>query len=122
MGIYETLKDIVSAASKLDNVEVMRRVMELQTQCQDLESENRALKERLSTHSQLIVQKNAYWRGNDGPFCTKCWDVESRLVRLHVRKNFHPKCPSCGNIAVDPEYVTPQPVRRRSRSPYLDRG
>lgn len=105
MGAYEMIKDVMSIAQKADNVELMRSLVALQSQVLDLTEENRALKSRLTTQEQLVFRRNAYWKQDpeDGPFCSKCWDVTATLVRLHRQTGYSPKCPACGTFAPDPD-------------------
>lgn len=122
MGILDTLKETVSLMQKIDNVDLYRRMLELQTQVMALFEENRSLKEQLATRAQLTFKKNAYWMNDDGPFCSRCWDTEGKLVRLHLRQECIPHCPSCKHLAVDPDTPPPKPIRRVARSNWFSRG
>jgi hypothetical protein len=112
MGILDTVKDVAILIQKADNIELVKQVMALQIQAQDLVEENRLLKAKLATREALTFRKNAYWLSDDGPFCSKCWDADAKLVRLHVRVKHVPTCPNCGRGAVDPD----TPLRPRGRS------
>jgi hypothetical protein len=126
VGLIENAKDLVALVQKLDNIELIKTVLALQQDAVVLIEENhalkhevRGLKETLAIREQLVFQHNAYFRGADGPFCSRCWDAEEKLVRLHRAMGYNPRCPSCGNSAVDPNKEPPKPVRRFSKSPYL---
>ena len=95
MGLYEAIKDGVEVARKADNIEVMKQLLDAQKEALDLFEENRALKERIRAleekqkiQGSLKFRDNKYWREEggtaEGPFCTSCWDVEGRLVRMHT--------------------------------------
>lgn len=114
MGILDTVKDVAVLIQKADNIELVKQVLALQIQAQDLVEENRLLKSKLATREALAFRKNAYWLAEDGPFCSKCWDADAKLVRLHVRVDHVPRCPNCGGHAIDPDMPAPKPVRRRS--------
>jgi hypothetical protein len=107
MGVIETVKDVAGLIQKYDNIELVRRVVELQQQVYDLVSENRTLKDRLTTRDQLVCRKNSYWKGQDGPFCSRCWDGEDRLVRLHTQRGYVPLCPQCHTPVADPDVAPP---------------
>src|SRR6266536_3321393 len=77
MGILDTLKDAVVLIQKADNIELNRTILNLQTQVFELVEENRALKDKLVVRDQLSHRQNAYWKGDDGPYCTRCWDAEN---------------------------------------------
>jgi hypothetical protein len=93
MGLYEAIKDGVEVARKADNIEVMKQLLDAQKEARDLFEENRRLKEhirelekRRDISANLRADGKRYWlrveKGEDGPFCTTCWDVDGRLVRL----------------------------------------
>ena len=103
MGAVDTLKEVVGLIQKVDNIDLYRKVMSLQEQVYELFEENRLLKERLTMRETLQFKSNAYWRGDEGPFCSSCWDGEQKLVRLHIQRSYHPRCPTCGGVAPDPE-------------------
>jgi regulator of replication initiation timing len=109
MKITETVKDLASLVQKMGNLEMAKQIVDLQSQIIDLveenhqlRDENRRLKERATTQEQLLVRKNSYWRGSDGPFCMQCWDAEGLLMRLVVQTGFAPMCPRCDTAAPDP--------------------
>ncbi len=61
----------------------------MQKKIQEIEKENRELKEKLEIKENLIFEKNAYWLEKengekDGPFCSVCWDADEKLIRLRV--------------------------------------
>lgn len=130
MGVIETVKDVAVLVQKLDNMDLVKRLVELQEQVyevvaenRDLKDRNRILEEKLTTREELAFRKNSYWKGDDGPFCSRCWDGENQLVRLHTRQGYDPRCPKCDGSAVDPDRPPPKPVRAlRTSSSYLRRG
>ena len=128
MGVIETMKDIGVLVQKLDNMDLVKRLVELQEQIyavvsenRDVKEENRALREKLNTREQLVFRKNAYWKGDEGPFCSRCFDAEGALVRMHTRAEFNPQCPKCATVAAEPDEPPPRPVQR-ARSPYSRGG
>lgn len=44
-------------------------------------------------------KNNAYWDGEDGPFCIKCFDDERRLIRINFTfpSDDFASCPKCKN-------------------------
>jgi hypothetical protein len=92
MGIIENFKDAFKIADSINNLDLYRKLSELQTYVLELEEENLSLKERLrrkdqseSIAARLVVRDNAYYlhdgERDDGPFCMRCWDVDRILVR-----------------------------------------
>ena len=63
------------------------------------------MKERLKIKEKLIPENNAYWLkgendSKDGPFCTRCWDKDNKLIRLYSspQRDLFGRCPECDNI------------------------
>src|SRR5260370_21150622 len=92
MGIIENFKDVLKLADAANNLDLYKKLAELQNSVLGLQEENQALKERLreaekqsEIAGRLQVKDNAYYlddgRQLDGPFCMRCWDVDGKLVR-----------------------------------------
>ena len=92
-GIFKTIKEGANAIREAKNLELYERmlavygdVMELVEKNHELLEENRALKEQLKTKQQLDFDGKRYWTTDedkkDGPFCSTCWDVDHKLVRM----------------------------------------
>lgn len=82
--------------------ELLKRIFKYIKRIKHLEEENKKLKEALEIKEKLIFENDAYWinknRGKDGPFCTRCYDVEGRKVRLQQWYNpAYYECPECHN-------------------------
>jgi hypothetical protein len=117
MGIIDTLKDVVVLVQKTDNIDVVRQVIALQGQVYELVTENGNLKAELQRERDVATmraamrfEKNAYWQGPEGPFCSKCWDAEGKRVRVHLSKGRYPQCPACKTQILDPDAPPASPV------------
>lgn len=100
MGILDDIKETVSIIQKIDNIDLYRKILDLQAEAMALVEENRTLKAAASIEAELEYRQQAYWKKygtekQEGPFCPKCWDVERKLVRLLKSNGFFPQCPSC---------------------------
>ena len=107
MGIIDTAKDLATLVQKLDNIELNKKILELQGQIMSVLDENYSLKGqvrdlsgRLEFQGGLEFRQNMYFRrvpdgSEDGPFCSKCWDVEKTAVRLQTLRSGAQFCPSC---------------------------
>lgn len=96
MGWYEIFKDVLSMAQKADNVELVRQLLAMQKELQDMQQinfgltrENMKLKELLSVQNQMQYDsEHNYYLAitdssqKDGPFCPKCWDKDRKQARL----------------------------------------
>jgi regulator of replication initiation timing len=85
--LYEKLKNIQKDA------------LELVEENEKLKEENRELKEKLQVQGSLIFEGNLYWlikqdNKKEGPFCSKCWDENEKLIRLHS-DGVDYNCPVC---------------------------
>jgi hypothetical protein len=100
MGIIESAKEVVKIVQQIDNIELNRKVLDLEAEVLELTQQLREkdetiskLNEALETKGKIICQNSVYFmvddEGNkkDGPFCTKCFDVDHFLCRLI---QFHP--------------------------------
>lgn len=122
MGILDTAKEVAVLVQKLDNVELLKQVLELQGQIGELLDERRSLRDEnanlrdaLSLQDSLFFRDNAYWQriegGEvDGPLCSKCWGADGKLLHLHFwsGRGFH-ICPHCKTIVKLPGTPDPPP-------------
>ncbi len=80
-----------------------------------LKEENSKLRQKIEKfnkneeiRSKLQHKDNHYLIEEDGPFCTKCWDVDEKLVRLHGNASDegvqHFTCPNCKTYTQIGEY------------------
>jgi hypothetical protein len=107
MGIIDlnTIKDALKIAGKIDLypqiLEMQEKLLEQQGKISELKDENEKIKKDLQIKNSLFIENDAYWiekeSGKDGPFCTRCYDVNKNLVRMqlsHSSSSFH-LCPEC---------------------------
>ena len=108
MAIFDELKSIGKVLQEAGKIEQYQQILDLQQQLldmqkkiNDLEVENKELKGKLELQSSLVYENNAYWvkeeNKKDGPFCSRCWDVEKNTVRLKpsVQNPAFHSCPEC---------------------------
>ena len=110
MGIFEAAKtaaDVLKEAGKIKEYEqilgLLDKLLELQKRVTDLDLENKSLKEKFETNEELEYRNNVYWIESDGPYCSRCWDKNRDLIRMHhdgPRDNYarcH-ECKACVNF------------------------
>ena len=111
MSLIETAidkaKDLAKLAQKLDNIEIIQQVLDVQSELlkvheelQALRKENEELKNIEKIDAQLVLRDNAYWQDSApetrrGPFCMRCWDAERKKVTLVVRNDGLQRCKNC---------------------------
>jgi hypothetical protein len=94
MSVIDTAKEAVMLVQKIDNIELYRKILDLQSDALKMVEENGKLKEEIKElekafqiKDQLIFENNHYYvlkdDSKDGPYCTYCWDKDRKLVRLH---------------------------------------
>ena len=117
MAIFDELKSIAKTLREADKIEqyqqilgIQQKLLEMQEKTTNLGGENRRLKEKLRTKGALIYENNCYWRVEndkvDGPFCSRCWDKENTLIRVHQLPDAaYIVCPECEtSVKIDPNY------------------
>ncbi len=113
MGILDEIKSVAKTIQQIDNIDLYRKILDLQAEVMNLLEENgnlktevASLKDKLRIKESLVFQQDAYWQkasdGNKyGPFCTKCWDTEQILVRMlddPLSRLPCNKCPNCKTV------------------------
>lgn len=117
MGILDDVKSVASTIQQIDNIELYRQILNLQSEIMKLVEENNDLKrqigsleEKFAIREHLVYEKNAYWlpssRGQKiGPLCSNCWDVGRQVVRMHFSADTgYGECPTCRvPVEVEPQ-------------------
>jgi len=111
MAIFDELKSVgkvLQEAGKIEQyrqiLDALQKLLEMQKKIEELETENKKLKEEFEVKETLIPEGNVYWVSNgenkNGPYCTRCWDVDHKLVRLHAGMvSGRLYCPNCDKTA-----------------------
>jgi len=109
MSILDNVKAVAEVLQKADNIELYRQILDIQAEAmrlmekiRALENDNHELKERFRIEENLKFDNDLYWlykenNSKDGPFCSKCWDDNKKLIRVHSKLSETVYiCPSCG--------------------------
>lgn len=111
MSIIENIKSVASTVQQIDNIELYKKILDVQKEAMDLLEDNRSLREesqelkdKLKIKNDIYFERESYWFKNkngivEGPFCTRCWDIDKNLVRMHKSNNGYYSCPEkkCGS-------------------------
>lgn len=107
MGLGSALEKMTDYVTGSKDPQLLTAVMEVQRELIAIQEENRALRQKVIDlenidiiSSELIYRGNCYYRNYDGPFCTKCFDDEGKLIRMSVKGwylTIEAKCPKCNN-------------------------
>jgi hypothetical protein len=107
MSLISEIRSAAEMIQKADNIELYRKILDLQYEAMSLMEkynaaieENNALKERIETAGKMKFINNMYYIEKEGdPYCSKCWDVDNKRVRLHGNSEGFFQCPSCKTVA-----------------------
>ena len=118
MGVYEAVRDAISLAQKADNVDLLRKLLEVQAESladrekiRSLSEENAELRAKLRQRDGMRFEHDVYWRQlqgeeREGPYCPKCMDGDGRTARL-VDRDAYWKCPVCAHRQLRPGHLPP---------------
>jgi hypothetical protein len=110
---FTTLKTIGAVLKKANDVELLAQLGDLQGALYETAEENRKLRDKIRDleesariSAELTPEENVYWQGSSraesaGPFCTRCWDADHKLVRIqwwHQRTWHSARCPACKTV------------------------
>ena len=114
MGIIELARDAVKIVKQIDNIELYRKILDLQAEAQVLTDQLRekeikikSLERALELKDNIVLKGSAYYTMNedgtlkDGPFCTKCFDVDHIVCRIvkkgKIGRHYLVMCQRCKN-------------------------
>ena len=117
MGLYEGIKDVLSIVNKVDNIDLYKKLLDLQAESLEmsstlqekeknitaLEKKLEELQEALKIKSEIVRHANLYFNKDDDgepvgyAYCPRCYEVDHVLV--HIAQNPLIKsasvCPQC---------------------------
>jgi len=126
-AVINALKKAREVVGRLKDAEVQAILLDAQEHALSLKedvlalrAENLALKEQLAAKSTVKFDGGGYWSTTgdghrDGPFCSRCYDAEAKLVRLQPTREYWHQCPNCGKsceVMSAPRKPDPPPLRR----------
>ena len=118
MDIIERFKDVVKLVKAYNNVDLNRKISELQTEVLELRRENTELKQKLDFAKSLkFIPPFYYAEGDETPYCPVCWEGKYRRpIHMHlIEGDTKPyRCPVCGF------YKDTQNISPREQPPFLD--
>ena len=127
MAVIPSYKEIIELVKRGATIEAQEKIVELRAAALEIQEENLALRKRVGELEQRIALRESvvyrapsYWTERDGtkdgPYCQKCYDVDSKLVRLQMRMEQGAwLCQACGKSFVDESYQPPVAPSQRRR-------
>jgi len=107
MNIVTELKDIAELVKKMGDIDLYRKIVELEGQVIELTRSNReliesneALQESLKMKDNLKFKEPFYYAENDMvPYCPKCWEDDNIAIHMVAyNKSYSYRtyvCPKC---------------------------
>lgn len=102
-------------------MDIQGAAMELQAELHAAKEEIRSLRDAALQRETVAFDRQVYWTGTSrdtvnehGPYCTRCFDADGKLVRMKKHLLHEAFCSNCRtSYSVWPEnYRPPQPARR----------
>ena len=108
MGVVENMKDVADLVKKYNDIELNRRILNLENEVLDLSRDKRRAEQRveeleraLKFQQALMFKPPFYYLGDDpNPYCPACWD--SKRIAVHLHHDREPmgvgdgkRCPAC---------------------------
>lgn len=108
MGMIENIKEIAKIVNQAGNIELYQKVLDLQAdaleQSERLQEKDKRIEQleaAFSIKDKLKLKKSAYYITDDneqlidGPFCTKCFDVDKLKCRIVSMGGSSVQCLKC---------------------------
>jgi len=125
----KSIGKILQEAGKIEQykqiLEIREKLLEMQEEIEGLKKENKELRDRFAVSEDLEYENNVYWvekneSNKDGPFCSRCWDADKKLIRMHPAGNSaFGECPNCKtSVQIDPGW-RPRPMKTNRRDSYI---
>lgn len=111
MSIIDNVKEIADLIKKVGDIELYRKIVELEGEVVELTREKRLLEEKdAELEKQLSISKEIFFKGqfyfmpdDEVPFCPKCWEYDKKaihLVKPYPGTPHRPQhqCPNCKTL------------------------
>lgn len=91
MSIINNAKEIADLVKKLGNIELYKKIVDLEGDIIGLSRENHQqklkindLEEQIQIDQEMVFKNPFYYRGDDSqPYCQKCWESDKKPIHLH---------------------------------------
>ena len=105
MSIIANAKEVAELVKKLGDIELYRKIVELEGEIIELTREKRELEDELekakflleTSHDMKWKQPFYFVEGDTIPYCARCWEAEK--IQVHLTKtgtiSYPWKCPKC---------------------------
>lgn len=80
-----TIKSISELIKKYNDLDLMGKIIKLQSEVYELQTDNLALRRQLEEQTKMQMKGPYgyfYQEGDEVPFCPKCWEGEHKAIHL----------------------------------------
>lgn len=124
MGILDNIKEVADLAKKVGDIELYRKIVDLEGEVMDLTREKREaeqkvedLQKQLTLKAKMTFKQPFYYQdGDDVPFCPRCFEKDAQAVHAILYSGSDTQrrwdCPECKRM-----YLIESGVRQRHQSP-----
>ena len=105
MSIISDAKEIAELVKKLGNVELYKKIVELEGEIIEITRKNNELQQQTDDLKKIIEAETSlefrspfYYRQDDNiPLCPRCWEADKKAIHLvNVKMAYNPlRCQSC---------------------------
>ena len=110
MGLYEGIKDIARVVQQADNVELYKKLLDLESQALDmqaeiatLQKENEELKLELYKKKRVVRHKGLFitleGEQPETVYCSTCYGKENMFIQMFDHDEEFYQCPVCHTFA-----------------------
>lgn len=90
MGVVENMKDVAELVKKFNDIDLNRRILNLENEVLDLSRDKRRAEEKveelertLKFKGELKFKEPFYWlQGDAVPYCPACWEDKNKAVHI----------------------------------------
>lgn len=108
MDIIHQIASVTKAVVDAGDHELYQKLQDISIKAYELQTENIELKEKIRTYEEKLktdsikeFKNQTYFFAGDGPYCTKCYDDESKKIHMLEEDNnmgtIYYVCPKCKN-------------------------
>jgi hypothetical protein len=113
MGLLDTTIELAKFAGKLANpelvemaykanieaLEVSKTNLELQKKVAELEGQVKELQTTQDLEKEVFREHGLVFRkGDKEPCCSHCWDAQRKLIHVSIAHAQYPECPACKTL------------------------
>lgn len=103
MEILEKTKELVALIKVAGNIDITKKILELEREIIALTRHNRQLQEKVEEQQKVLDlkgkmkwKKSVYWKESEEyPYCPVCWDGSHKLSHLEKSSRYAWVCQIC---------------------------